>query len=353
MSIADFGWNARFQSLFDSLCEEHLIPARVTRVDRGACVVETGSGSVSAVVAGRLDPDSEMAPAAVGDWVALDTGNGTNVIRAILPRSGVLARRRPGAADREQLFAANIDFVLVVESLERGPNPRRIERATALAWDSGATPIVILTKTDVCSSVVEAVERAREGAPFSDVVPVSAVTGDGLDDVADHLTAGTTAVLLGPSGVGKSTLTNRLLGEERLAVSEVRSGDAKGRHTTTSRELVALPGGGCVIDTPGIRELGLWLNTEAVNTAFPEIEEIAAGCRFSDCRHESEPGCAVLEAVDQGTLDEGRLASFLRLRKEAENLDLRRDRSRLYEVRARERSFGKMVREVMKIKKNR
>jgi ribosome biogenesis GTPase len=353
VSITEFGWNARFQSLFDSLREEHLVPARVTRVDRGACVVETGSGSVPAVVAGRLDPDGEMAPAAVGDWVALNIGDGTNVIRAILPRNGALARRRPGAADREQVVAANIDFVLVVESLDRGPNPRRIERATALAWDGGATPIVILTKTDVCPNVAEAVGRAREGAPFSDVVPVSAVTGDGLEDVAERLTAGTTAVLLGPSGAGKSTLTNRLLGEERLAVSEVRSGDAKGRHTTTSRELVALPGGGCLIDTPGIRELGLWLHAEAVNTAFPEIEEIAVGCRFSDCRHESEPGCAVREAADQGTLDEGRLASYLRLRKEVENLELRRDESRRHEVRARERSFGKMVREVMKIKKNR
>ena len=353
MSIADFGWNARFESLFESLRDEQLIPARVTRVDRGACVVETGSGSVSAVIAGRLDPNGEMAPAAVGDWVALEMGDGTNVIRAILPRNGVLARRRPGAADREQVVAANIDFVLVVESLERGPNPRRIERATALAWDGGATPVVVLTKTDVCTDLDAAIARAREGAPFSDVIAVSAVTGDGVIDVAERLTAGTTAVLLGPSGVGKSTLTNRLLGEERLAVSEVRSGDAKGRHTTTSRELVALPGGGCLIDTPGIRELGLWLNAEAVNTAFPEIEEIAVGCRFSDCRHEAEPGCAVLEAVDHGTLDEGRLASFLRLRKEVENLDLRRDESRRHEVRARERSFGKMVREVMKIKKNR
>lgn len=289
----------------------------------------------------------------MGDWVALNRGDGTNVIRAILPRAGALVRRRPGAADLEQVVAANIDLVLVVESLERGPNPRRIERATALAWDGGATPVVVLTKTDVCTDLEAAVARAHEGAPFSDVVPVSSVNGDGLDDLAGRLTAGTTAVLLGPSGVGKSTLTNRLLGEEHFAVAEVRAGDAKGRHTTTSRELVALPGGGCLIDTPGIRELGLWLGAEAVRSAFPEIEEIAAGCRFGDCRHESEPGCAVLEAVDHGTLDEGRLASFLRLRKEVENLDLRRDASRQHEIRARERSFGKMVREVMKIKKKR
>jgi len=353
VSIEDYGWNDRFRSLFDSTFETDVIPARIVRVDRGASIVQTGTDAVSAVVGGSLHPSGEAGPPAVGDWVAFAPGDGTNVIRAILPRTGALVRRRPGGADLEQVVAANVDFVLVVESLERGPNPRRIERATALAWDGGATPIVVLTKTDVCSNLEEAIARAREGAPFSDVVPVSSVTGDGLDDLVSRLTVGTTAVLLGPSGVGKSTLTNRLLGEQKFAVAEVRSGDAKGRHTTTSRELVALPGGCCLIDTPGIRELGLWLNAEAVNSAFPEIEEIAVGCRFGDCRHESEPGCAVLEAVGQGTLDEGRLASFLRLRKEVENLDMRRDTSKRYEVRARERSFGKMVRDAMKVKKRR
>jgi ribosome biogenesis GTPase len=167
------------------------------------------------------------------------------------------------------------------------------------------------------------------------------------------LVARSTAVLLGPSGVGKSTLTNRLLGEERLAVAEVREGDRKGRHTTTFRELVVLPGGGCLIDTPGVRELGLWLDAGALGAAFPEIEEAAGRCRFGDCRHETEPGCAVLQAVERGHLDPARLASFLRLRREAENLELRRDESKRYEVRARERSFGKMIRQALKQKNSR
>lgn len=353
MNLEAFGWNDQFQSLFELFQDCELIPGRVVRVDRGAAQVRTTSGVSKAVVAGSLDPSGAVGPPAVGDWVALDPHDGTHVIRAILPRAGALARRRPGAADHEQVVAANIDLVLIVESLERGPNPRRIERATALAWDGGAQPVVVLTKADLCPDLGAAVARAREGAPFCDIVPLSSVTGDGLDGLMTRLAPGTTAVLLGPSGVGKSTLTNRLLGEEKLAVAEVRAGDAKGRHTTTSRELVALPDGGCLIDTPGVRELGLWLDAGAVGQAFPEIEEAAERCRFSDCRHESEPGCAVLEDVERGVLDAGRVASFLRLRKEAENLDLRRDATRRYEAKARERSFGKMAREAQKLKKNR
>ncbi len=353
MTLEMYGWNERFQSLFGLFQDGELIPARVTRVDRGAARVRTASGVSAAVSAGTLDTAGEAGPPAVGDWVALDSSEVTQVIRAILPRTGALARRRPGAADNEQVVAANIDVVLIVESLERGPNPRRIERATALAWDGGAQPVVVLTKTDLCPELDAAIARAREGAPFCDIVPLSSVTGDGFDDLVTLVAPGTTAVLLGPSGVGKSTLTNRMLGEEVLAVAEVRTGDAKGRHTTTSRELVALPGGGCLIDTPGVRELGLWLDAGAVNSAFPDIDEIAGECRFGDCRHESEPGCAVMAAVADGVLDARRLASFLRLRKEAENLDLRRDASRRYEAKARERSFGRMVRQAVKLKKDR
>jgi len=182
------------------------------------------------------------------------------------------------------------------------------------------------------------------------VLTVSAKTGEGIDQLALLLAPRSTAVLLGPSGVGKSTLTNRLLGEERLAVAEVREGDRKGRHTTTFRELVVLPDGACLIDTPGIRELGLWLDSGAIGAAFPEIGEAAVRCRFGDCRHETEPGCAVLEAVKLGNLDPARLASFLRLRREAESLEMRRDESKRHEVRARERNFGKMVREALKHK---
>jgi ribosome biogenesis GTPase len=347
------GWNRRFQSLFESVATESLVPGRVVRVDRGLATVETGERTIRATAAGTLAPGGASGAPAVGDWVGLEPSGDGGVIRLILPRTGAMARRRPGAADAEQVVAANVDLVLVVESLERGPNPRRIERAAALAWDGGATPLVVLTKADVCLDRDAAVERAREGAPYSDVLLVSAVSGAGIEAVADYLSTGTTSVLLGPSGVGKSTLINRLVGEHRLAVGEVRAGDSKGRHTTTHRELVALPGGGCVIDTPGIRELGLWLDREAVGTVFPEIEDAARDCRFNDCRHESEPGCAVQRAVEDGDIDPRRLDSFLRLRREAENLERRRDESKRHEIRARERRFGKMVREVKKIKDRR
>ena len=348
--LTDLGWNDRFESIFNSNYHDLHTPGRVIRVDRGAVTVQCADAVVAAVVAGTLDPVGESDQPAVGDWVALDRAADTVVVRAVLPRTGALCRRRPGAADNAQAVAANVDVVFIVESVERGPNPRRIERAVALAWDAGSTPVVVVTKIDLTDDPGEAVAKAREGAPYSEIVALSAVDGSGVDALDDHLRPGATAVLLGPSGVGKSTLTNRLLGEDRLAISEVRDGDGKGRHTTTHRELVVLPSGGCLIDTPGVRELGLWLGAEAVDSAFPEIEAAAERCRFRDCGHRNEPGCAVIEAVDAGDIDGKRLASYHRLQREAERLEQRLDPSRKHEIRARERGFGKMIRHALKVK---
>lgn len=353
MKLQDLGWNDRFESLFGPFRNSNLIPARVTRVDRGVVTVQSETGLAPASIAGRLDPTGETGLPAVGDWVGMDVINGVGIVRVILPRASSLVRRRPGEADHEQVAAANVDVVLVVESLDRGPNPRRIERASAIAWEGGATPVVVLTKLDLCEDQEAAIALAREGAPFVDVLMVSAKIGVGMEKVAEQLAGGLTAVLLGQSGSGKSTLTNRLLGDDRLAVAEVREGDRKGRHTTTFRELFVLPGGGCLIDTPGVRELGLWLDPESVITAFAEIEEAARRCFFGNCRHEAEPDCAVRDEVEQGQINARRLASYLRLRREAEHLEMRRDESRRHEIRARERSFGKMVRDAVKRKNNR
>jgi ribosome biogenesis GTPase len=350
VNLTDLGWNDRLETIFNTHFRDRYTRARVIRVDRGAVTAQCTDAIVVAKVAGTLDPAGEPDQPAVGDWVALDRGADTAVVRAVLPRTGALCRRRPGAADSAQAVAANVDVVLIVESVERGPNPRRIERAVALARDAGSTPVVVVTKVDLADDPGEAVERAREGAPYSEVVATSAVDGSGMDELLGRLSPGVTAVLLGPSGVGKSTLTNRLLGEERLAISQVRQGDSKGRHTTSHRELVVLPSGGCLIDTPGVRELGLWLDAEAVDSAFPEIEDAAGGCRFRDCGHRNEPGCAVIEAVEAGRIDGKRLASYHRLQREAEHLEQRLDPSRKHEIRARERGFGKMIRHALKVK---
>jgi ribosome biogenesis GTPase len=347
MNLVTLGWNKRCEDLFGPFRERGLIEARVVVDGRDPVIVESEHGHCAAVAAGRLDDTGEPGPPVIGDWIALDVAEDTPVIRAVLPRSCVLARRRPGAAERIQVLAANIDTVVLVDSLDRGPNRRRIERGVALAYDSGAAPVVVLTKADVCNDIAAAEAEARLGAPFADVLAVSSINGSGIGALGDLLASGTTAVFLGPSGAGKSTLINRLLGEDRLDTGEVRGGDHKGRHTTTRRELVSLSSGACLIDTPGIRELGLWLDADAVDAAYADLEVFAAECRFRDCRHEGEPGCAVRAAVENSELDEGRLEGYLKLRHEAEAHVLRKS---THEVRAYERRFSKLVRNMKKVK---
>lgn len=342
MDLHELGWNDRLAALAADPATDNL--ARVVRVDRGRVTLAGPAGLLRARDDGRPTPGGAEPPAVVGDWVTFDDSATTPVVGAILPRTGVLVRRRPGPGRAAQAVAANVDLVLVVDALDRGPNPRRIERAAALAWDAGATPVVVLTKADLCDDVGAAVRTASGAAPFVDVIPVGATRGDGVDAVRRLLAPGRTAVLLGPSGAGKSTLANRLLGADRLATGAVRGGDAKGRHTTTHRELVAVPSGGCLVDTPGVRELGLWLDAGAVDAAFDDVVNLAAGCRFSDCRHEDEPGCAVRAAAADGRLDPARLDGYLRMRREAEALDLRTDPARRGEARRRDRVFAKIVR---------
>ncbi|WP_354639451.1 ribosome small subunit-dependent GTPase A [Kitasatospora camelliae] len=336
--LSGFGWNDDRAADFAPLAEAGLTPARIARVDRGRCdvvVADPGTGEVRTVRADSRpvgDPDVLKNPC-TGDWAAVDlSASPMPVVSALLPRGTAIVRKTSGKRSEGQLLAANIDTVLIAVSLAADPDLGRIERFLALAWESGAEPLVALTKADLVDDA-EFVRADVEGiAPGVTVLVVSAETGEGID-VLRACTTGTTA-LIGQSGAGKSTLTNALAGSEVMVVQQVRSVDEKGRHTTTTRELIPLPGGGVVIDTPGLRGVGLY-GGEGLAHAFSEIEELAADCRFDDCSHTSEPGCAVLAAREDGTLPERRWESYVKLQKESAWIASRSD-ARLRAERAKE-----------------
>jgi ribosome small subunit-dependent GTPase A len=331
-ALAPLGWNTSRQAELDAL-GAGLVPARVGRADRGGALAIGPSGSFHVEGAGLV----------TGDWVAIAGGRPA----AVLARRTLLERRAAGRADAAQAIAANVDVVAIVQGLDRPLRERRLHRALALAWDAGATPVVVLTKADLDD---QAASRglALEAALGVDAHVVSARTGDGLGPVAALAAPDRTLVLIGESGSGKSSLVNALTGTEALAVGGVRAGDAKGRHTTTARHLVALPGGGCLIDTPGVRELGLWTSEEGVAATFSDISALAADCRFTDCRHDGEPGCAVERAVEEGLLDAARLASHRDLLRETAALALRADER---EWRAHGRRGSRLIRRALREKR--
>jgi ribosome biogenesis GTPase len=329
-ALARLGYSDRERALFASLIDEGFEPARVVRVDRGLPLVASARGVERAEPATHLvkDADSATSRAVVGDWVALarPQTHDMPIIEAILPRHSAFTRKDPGDQTGEQVLIANVDVVFVVQSMSGGGvNVSRLERELVLAWESGARPVVVLTKADLVEDIEAQRELASEVAFTADVLVESVVTGVGLDEVRACVGPGVTAALLGGSGVGKSTLVNRLLGEEAQATAEVRAFDDKGRHTTVARELLALPDGGVIIDTPGMRAVALWDAEEGLAAAFPEIDALAAECRFRDCRHESEPGCAVVAAVEAGDIPLRRLENYRRLNAELAELAIRQD----------------------------
>ena len=319
-ALEELGWDADWTSSFEQLQDDNLLPARVAAQHRGAYVVWTADGELRARAAGRLLYEhavGEPIPA-VGDWAAVREAT----ITSILPRRSAFLRKRAGLGSDEQVLAANVDTAFLLAGLDDDFSLRRLERYLTTAWDSGAFPVVVLTKTDVCADVpaaVFAVETVAIGVP---VVAISNITGEGIDELAAHLTPGRTIVLLGSSGVGKSTLLNRLAGSELMRTAAMAA-DGTGRHTTTHRELVRLPDGALVIDTPGLRELQFWEGD--VGAAFADIEALAADCRFRDCAHAREPGCAVLGAVDEGRLELDRLRSWRKFQRELEAIAARTD----------------------------
>ena len=296
---------------------ESLEPGRVVMDGRSPLRVLTEGGEIAAVSAGRLRTSGERP--VVGDWVGIahSTCGGPATIHAIAPRRTVLLRRAAGEAHAQQALAANVDLVLVVEGLDRAFNPRRVERFVAAAWESGATPALVLNKADLAGDPEAIVREATRAAPGVEVVAVSAMDGSGADALTALLASGRTGVLVGPSGAGKSTLVNRLLGGEVQRIGAVRREDRRGRHTTTSRRLFPLPGGGALIDGPGVREFGLGDVEKGIERVFADVEALARGCRFRDCMHKAEPGCAVLAAANSGRIEASRLASYHKLQREA------------------------------------
>jgi ribosome biogenesis GTPase len=319
------GWDAAWASELEQLETDNLIPGRVAAQHRGSYVVWSDEGELRARAAGRMFYAHEIgAPLpAVGDWVAVERGDGDQAtITSILMRRTAFMRKHAGDDSTEQVLAANVDAAFLLAGLDDDFSLRRLERYIAIAWESGAKPIVVLTKTDLCADVPAAVLAVESVAIAVPVYPVSNVTGDGLDELSVHLRPGRTVVLLGSSGVGKSTLLNRLAGTELMRTAEVAA-DGTGRHTTTHRELVRLPSGALVIDTPGLRELQFWEGD--LSAAFEDIEALALECRFRDCAHMREPDCAVLGAVDDGALELDRLRSWRKLQRELESIAARTD----------------------------
>jgi ribosome biogenesis GTPase / thiamine phosphate phosphatase len=311
--LASLGWDDRFAADFAPYQDTHT-PARVTRVDRGAAELIGAAGAL------RVDLTYDTPVVTVGDWVAVADG----VLGAVLPRRTAIVRASSTGESVAQALVANVDHVLIAVPSVPKPRLGMVERLVALAWDSGALPVVVVTKIDLSPDPVGLRAEIAALAPGCEVVCVSALSGEGMAEVSGFDRPGISLCLIGRSGAGKSTLANALLGMEQMEVSEVRQ-DGKGRHTTTHRELILLPGGGVLIDTPGLRGVGMWIADDGVAQTFPEIDALIDECRFTDCAHVTEPGCAVLAAVSDGTLPRRRLDSWRKLGREAEWIASRND----------------------------
>lgn len=324
-SLATLGWDPEWETTFAPHRAAGLVPGRVVTQEKHRYLVCGEGGVQEAQILGRLlrraRSDADLPK--VGDWVGCRAPAATGqpvIIETVLPRRTRLARKVPGRETEEQVLVTNVDTAFVVQALDQTFNPRLLERMLLMCLEGGVQPVVVLNKADLCTDTDAAVAEARRRAGTAPVLLTSARSGSGIDQLRPWLTPGKTSVFMGPSGVGKSSLINQLYGQEIQPTAEVRERDHKGRHTTTWRELIILPDGGLVIDTPGMREFHLWMAGEGLHEAFPDIELVALQCRFRDCRHESEPGCAVREAVAAGQIDPDRLASYRKLRQELEYL---------------------------------
>ncbi|MDF2874774.1 MAG: ribosome small subunit-dependent GTPase [Sporomusa sp.] len=319
MDLQSLGWNDFFAAQLAIHADSGCLVGRVAAEYQHIYRIYTAGHEYLAGITGKLRylADSRDDFPAVGDWVIFSCADDRNaVIQGILPRRSKFSRKVAGKATEEQIVAANIDTVFLVNALNQDFNLRRIERYLTLAWDSGATPVIILNKADLCPDVADKVRDVAGIACGVPVLPVSCVTGAGLESLTHYLESGKTIALLGSSGAGKSSIANKIIGTDMQKTGEIRHGDGEGRHTTTQRELIVIPGGGLLIDTPGMRELQLWGTEEGLADAFEDIYTLAMQCRFSDCSHAGEPGCAVAAALGAGTLTQSRYDSFVKLQRE-------------------------------------
>lgn len=353
MNLNQYGWNNFFEKAFKSNYNENFLPGRVVVEYGKTYKVITEFGEVQAEVSGKFKKQitlSGLLPA-VGDWVILDgiDGDSKALIETVLPRKTKFSRKAAGKETIEQVVAANFDTIFIFNSLNNNFNLRRIERYLVVAYESGATPVVILSKADLCDDVLDKVNEVKWIAPGVDVHAISSKTGYGLEELGKYFKEGSTVALLGSSGVGKSTLINTLANKEILKVQEVREDDDRGRHTTTHRELVFLPNGSIVVDTPGMRELGLWQSSEGMSEVFSDIEELASKCKFSNCRHLREPGCAVKEAIINGNLDQKRFDNYIKLQKEARFVEAKQNQRLRRELKKSSKNLAKWSRSNKKI----
>ncbi len=350
--LVKFGWTEYFAQHF--VKGNDFVPARVVAEHRSGYRVQTDTAEYPARTSGRLRHQAASSAdlPAVGDWVVAQEAMGTGevIIHEVLPRKSKFSRKVAGDRTEEQVVAANVDIVWIVSSLDQDFSLRRIERYLTLAWESGASPVVVLTKADLSNDVDRCTREVESLSMGTPVHATSSLTRDGLRELSIYFSDHATVALLGSSGVGKSTLINALAGTALQETAEVR-GDGRGRHTTTHRQLLRLPDGGLIIDTPGMRELQLWDSQSGLADAFGDVDELARDCRFSDCRHAGEPGCAVVEAVGRGQLAEDRLHSYQKLQRELAHLQRKQDaRAQLLETK-RIKSIMKSLRHHPKYKR--
>lgn len=344
-SSHDWGWSPERQQELDAHGEPGLVPGRVLRIDRDGALVATAAGEEKARIPGRLRNESPT----VGDFVGVEPGD-PPVVRVVLARRALFARQAAGRGTGRQAVAANVDIVFLVAGLDGDLNLRRLERYLVLAHESGARPVVLLNKADLCGDRERVAAEVATVARGVEVLFASAETGEGLDALRALLAPGVTAAFLGSSGVGKSSLVNRLLGEDVQPTRELRRKDQRGKHTTTARHLLPMPGGALLLDTPGMRELALLDAPAGLAATFDDIGSLTASCRFRDCAHATEPGCAVRAAIEEGALDPARWVSYQKLQREAAHAARRGDEAA---ARAQARAWNKMARSVQEGKKRR